>query len=118
MGGKTNIFDVRQLETIYLESRRFGQKAEASMQRIQLELSTLNDPSFQNELSAEQAISAREAISNMNEVMGVLKETLMSTNIFIEGKLAGAAQLARDKQEVSSTADKFSGFIKHMNLKK
>lgn len=109
MGGKSNILDPKQLESIYLESCLFDQKSFASMQVIQNELVILNNPSFQSGLTGRQSEEAKNAIANVNEAIDMLKQTLATTSEFIDAKLAGAAQLAQDNDSYSNNINKASG---------
>jgi hypothetical protein len=116
MGGKSNILDPKQLESIYLESCLFDQKAHASMQIIQNELVMLTNPSFLSGLTGRQSDAAKNAIANVNEAIDILKQTLATTSEFIDAKLAGAAQLAQDKISYSDAISK--GIVVDIKLKK
>lgn len=118
MGGKSKIFDPKQLESIYLESRHFNQKVETSMHIIQSELAKLSDPSSQIGLADGHGHDAKESISNLSDAIGVLKRTLETTNKFIEVRLAGAAQLAQDKHLLAADVGRTQGFPMDLNLKK
>jgi hypothetical protein len=118
MGGKSKILDPKQLESIYVESRRFAQKAETGIQTIEGELAKLNDPSFQSGLSGGQGEAAKAAISNVTNAIAALKETLSKTSQFIDQKLAGAAQLAKDKQGFGDIGSKANATAQNMNLRK
>jgi DNA-binding helix-hairpin-helix protein with protein kinase domain len=118
MGGKNNIFDPKKLGPIYLESRRFAQKAETSMHVIQRELTKLNDASFQGGLFGKQGDAAKDAIYNVSEAVGVLKNTIETANQFTESRLAGAAQLTQENKARSNSSQKENNFLKNTNLKK
>ncbi|MCD1257388.1 hypothetical protein B5M42_000875 [Paenibacillus athensensis] len=97
MGGKGKMLDPKQLDSIYFESRRFEQQAANSMQTIYQELTKLNDPAFQSRLSGEMGDTTKTAIANFGLAIDVLKDTLHHMSKFIDTKLAGAAQQAKEK---------------------
>lgn len=118
MGGKTTILDPKQLESIYIESLQFEQKANARLQLIQNELRKLNEPSYLSGLSSEQGKAAKEAITHVSNGIETLQLTLENTSKFIEGKLAGAALLAREETNSIALTGKTRGMPFDLYLKK
>jgi|GEM_PF-2669803 len=112
------MLDPKQLDWIYVESRRFEQQAASSMQTIHQELTRLNDPAFQSGLSGEQGETTKAAIANFGLSIHVLKETLLHTSTFIDTKLAGAAQLAKEKQTIESMEGQGRNFAADKRLRK
>ena len=117
MGGKSRLFDPKLLESLYLASRRFNQQAEGGMHVIQSELAKINEFSLQNRLIAGHGEADKESVSSLNDAIGSLKQTLASTNKFIEIRLAGAAQLAQDKH-AKYAASESKAIPMDWNLKK
>lgn len=117
MGGKTTILDPRQLESIYVESLKFEQKANARLQMIQNELRKLNEPILLSGLSGEQGQTAKDTITLVGSGVESLQLTLENMSKFIEGKLAGAAQMAREEKNSIASRVKSKG-IPNSYLKK
>jgi hypothetical protein len=118
VGGKTKILDPKQIRELYSASRRFDQRATASMQTIHKQLAQIIDPAFQSGAFSDHYVEARNAIIHVAEEIANVKSSLESNSKFVEEKLAGAAYLAKDDQG-ASTKDHPTGAIPYnANLKK
>ncbi|RED52813.1 hypothetical protein [Cohnella lupini] len=118
MGGKTKILDPKQLQAIFLESRRFEQKAGVSLQNIQTQLGKWNDPTHPISLSDKREIAVKDALSRVSNGIASLKQTMESTSEFIDGKLLLAAQLAQEDLGFAGSSDKAKGIPYDLKLKK
>lgn len=105
MGGKSKIVDNNQLEQLYVQSRTFSLAASNSIEAIGLELKKLNDPTFQSSLSGGQGEAAKVAIKAVSDAVSEIKEALGKTTKFINKKLEGALDLAKDKNNFQGVAD-------------
>lgn len=118
MGGKLNLFNPIQLNRIYQNSQEFEQIAEESMQKIQIEIINLNDPSFQSGLDAKYRDQYKNMITKVTEAVDSLKTILKATNSFIENKLIGASQLANEHPLQAETQQDTEIFSVDISLKK
>lgn len=118
MGGKSKILDPKQLAQLYVESKKFSNKANDGVSRIQGELARLNDPTFQSGLTGGQGEAAKQAIASITRAVKELKGVLDKTSSFIDSKLASAQQLARDKHGFADAGTKATNVSNNMNLKR
>ena len=118
MGGKAKILDPKALETLYVESKRFSNKAVDCIGKIEEELSKLNDPSFRDGLSGGQGDAAKSAISGVTKAIAQLKSVLDKTARFIDDKLANAKALSQDKHGMGDAEAKAKAAAANMTLKR
>ncbi|MEQ7052178.1 hypothetical protein ABN764_16105 [Paenibacillaceae sp. P-4] len=102
MGGKTNLLDPVQLETLYMASRQFEDRAHKSIQGIHKKLMKLHEESLHLDLSNEEGRTMKEGTASINQAVEALMESLGATSQFIDGRLAGAVQYSQKMRRGSS----------------
>jgi hypothetical protein len=106
MGGKSKLFDPEKLEPLYRESRGFTTGAKLSVQVIQKQLTLLNDPSNQEELSQAQQEELKSTVIRLGEKFSAFKQSLEQTTSYVDSQLAGTVQTSYDRSTGTSVREK------------
>lgn len=118
MGSKTKILDPKALEHIYSTSINFKTKAQDAADDIKLRLNQLTDPAFLDGMSGGQGEACVEAIKAGASALEDLMNSITLTANFIDEKLVGAVQLAKDKHGFDDKKDANKRAGERMNLKR
>lgn len=103
MAKKVNI---ENLERLYAQAQNFKNKAESAAESISRNIQYLANPSTLDGLRGGQGDAAVEAILSAKTTLEDVRNRIGEIGRFLDEKIGGAIQLAKDKQGFSESKDK------------